>query len=70
MVTFFFFFNFRFSFFQFLYLSFLMSCFSHPVFIAADRRDDLSRADSDKFNSIFSEVENLHQLGIDFFCEE
>ncbi|XVF75897.1 hypothetical protein PTKIN_Ptkin13bG0223500 [Pterospermum kingtungense] len=26
-----------------------------------DKRDDISRADSDKFNSIFSEVESLHE---------
>ncbi|KAL6987005.1 hypothetical protein U1Q18_012764 [Sarracenia purpurea var. burkii] len=30
--------------------------------LISDGRDDISRVDSDKFNSIFNEVESLHQL--------
>ena len=34
------------------------------MFVVADERDDISRVDSDKFNTIINEVESLHQLGI------
>lgn len=31
--------------------------------VLADERDDISRAESDKFKSIFGEVESLHEFG-------
>lgn len=34
------------------------------MFVFAEKREDISGADSDKFNSIINEVESLHQLGI------
>lgn len=33
------------------------------VFDFAEKREDISRVDSDKFDSIINEVESLHQLG-------
>lgn len=33
-------------------------------FTVVERRDDIARADSNKFMSIIHEVEGLHQLGI------
>lgn len=33
----------------------------------ADERDDISKVDSDKFNTMIEEVDNLHQLG-NFCC--
>ena len=31
----------------------------------ADERDEMARADSDKFTAIISQVESLHELGKD-----
>lgn len=47
----------------------LIHCFTffYFYFCIADKRDDLMRVDSDKFNSIIQEVEDLHQLGIFYY---
>ena len=34
------------------------------LWVFAEEREDLTRADSDKFSAIIGEVERLHELGI------
>lgn len=34
------------------------------VFVRADDKDDMARADSVKFRSVFTQVEDLHRLGM------
>lgn len=37
--------------------------------VVADQRDDLSKAESEKFSVIIGEVERLHEMGIFFFLK-
>lgn len=36
--------------------------------VCIDEREDIGKVDSDKFHSIFHEVESLHQLGTHYCC--
>ena len=40
---------------------------SSILMVCAEERDDITRADSDKFDSIFHQVQTLHDSGIFFF---
>ena len=39
---------------------------SSILMVCAEERDDITRADSDKFDSIFHQVQTLHDSGIFF----
>ena len=40
---------------------------SSILMVCAEERGDITRADSDKFDSIFNQVQTLHDSGIFFF---
>ena len=40
---------------------------SSILMVCAEERDDITRADSDKFDSIFHQVQTLHDSGIYLF---
>ena len=40
---------------------------SSILMVCAEERDDITRADSDKFDSIFHQVQTMHDSGIFFF---
>ena len=42
---------------------------SSILMVCAEERDDITRADSDKFDSIFHQVQTLHDSGIFIKCQ-